>query len=121
MTTLYVAGPMRGYPQFNYPTFAHTAERLRSVGLKVISPHEVDIDYGDLPGFNVNDPNSFTQAHWHTAMRRDLNIILNEVDGIATLEGWWDSKGAKAEVYVARTIGLPVRDWTHWYSEARNA
>lgn len=121
MTTLYVAGPMRGIPSFNYPAFHDAANRLRAEGFHVISPAELDVDYGDLPGFALDVPESFTAEHYHVAIRRDLNAVLNDVDGLATLDGWHNSKGATAEVFVARTIGLPVRRVSHWLKPSRPA
>ena len=35
---LYVAGPMTGLPDHNYPAFAEAAARLRAVGYEVESP-----------------------------------------------------------------------------------
>ena len=43
-------------------------------------------------------------------MQRDLGIIINEVDSIAVLNGWEKSRGALAEVALARTLGLPIYD-----------
>lgn len=121
MTTLYVAGPMTGYPDFNYPAFAAASERLRAAGFVVISPHELDVDFGDLPDFSLDDPASFTPAHYAHAIRRDLHAILDEADGIATLTGWHESKGATLEVAVAKAIGISVRHVTRWLYDARTA
>ena len=41
---LYLAGPMRGYPQFNFPAFHAYAKMLREQGHTVFSPAEKDIE-----------------------------------------------------------------------------
>lgn len=35
---VYIAGPMTGLPEFNYPTFFAAEEYLRSHGAKVMNP-----------------------------------------------------------------------------------
>ena len=44
MTTLYLAGPMRGIPEFNVPAFFEAEARLVSAGFNVINPARRDVD-----------------------------------------------------------------------------
>ena len=37
---IYVAGPMRGYPEFNFPSFHAAAAQLRAAGHTVFNPAE---------------------------------------------------------------------------------
>ena len=109
MTTLYVAGPMRGYDQYNFPAFDAATECLRLAGYDVVSPAEQDRKIG----FDPNSTSEFTSADYCAAMRRDIEFLLR-VDGIALLPGWEDSAGAQTEVTVADAIGIPsqsVEDW----------
>ena len=42
--TIYVAGPMRGFENYNYPAFDRCARVLRDQGCDVINPAELDRD-----------------------------------------------------------------------------
>lgn len=47
---IYLAGPMRGYPDFNFPAFIAAAAWLRAAGHEVFNPAERDLDNGFSPG-----------------------------------------------------------------------
>jgi hypothetical protein len=93
---LYVAGPMSGYPDCNYPAFNEAAEALRSLGYEVINPAE----FGE-------------GRHYVDFIREDLRLML-DCHGVATLEGWWESVGARNEVSVAGILKMPVRSVADW-------
>jgi len=101
----YLAGPMRGYEDFNFPAFQSAALHLREVlGWDVISPAEIDLDLGFDPTAGV-----FTQDDWYTAMRRDIAILLDpSVDRIVFLPHWSTSRGANIERTVGEAVGLEM-------------
>ena len=39
---VYIAGPMTGIPQYNFPEFDRVATLLRAMGYDVVSPAELD-------------------------------------------------------------------------------
>ena len=43
---LYLAGPMRGYYNYNFQQFEDATAYLRWLGHEVVSPHEIDIEQG---------------------------------------------------------------------------
>ena len=100
---LYLAGPMRGYPEYNFPTFHAATSRLRSQGHEVWNPAERDIEED---GFNplTHQPRPFIEY-----MRHDLPAVM-AADAVAVLPGWRRSKGARLEVHTAQECGLPVLD-----------
>lgn len=100
--TLYVAGPMSGYEEANYPAFNEAADLLRSVGFTVLNP------------VDVHEP---VQCHYVDLLREDL-IMMFQADGVAVLENWWESTGARNEVQVAGLLKMPVRPVTDWLSRA---
>jgi hypothetical protein len=89
---LYIAGPMTGYPDLNFPTFHAEAARLRAMGFEIVNPAEI-----------VTDQN----AEWLTCMRADIKQLV-DCDGIALLPGWAKSRGAAIEQHLARALGLRV-------------
>ena len=112
MVKIYVGGPMRGIPEFNFPAFNAATEKLRSEGHVVFNPaerdieaHGVDISKGNETGCEV------TAAEQHgfnlrEALCDDLTFICLHADAIALLPGWEKSKGATAELATARALGL---------------
>ena len=100
--TVYIAGPMRGRPLFNFPAFDRVAKLFRDLGFRVISPAEMD---REIDGTDA----AKKAAHgFETYMRRDLRVILEECHGIVLLEGWEGSLGANVELTLARALGLVV-------------
>jgi hypothetical protein len=111
---IYVAGPMRGIPQFNFPAFNSAAKRLRASGHSVFNPAERDIaEHGD-DFVKDNDTGSEEQAtqdfgfDLREALGDDLAWICKHADAIYLLTGWEDSRGAKAEKAVAEALNLEV-------------
>ena len=47
---VYVAGPMRGIPEFNFPAFFAAADKLRGDGFAVFNPAERDNEHRCLDG-----------------------------------------------------------------------
>lgn len=94
---LYIAGPMSNIPQNNYPAFNQAAEVLRSAGYLVVNPAEFGAEGG----------------HYVDLIRKDLELML-PCHGVATLENWWESVGARNEVQVAGILKMPVRTVGEW-------
>lgn len=111
---VYVAGPMRGIAEFNFPAFHAAADKLRAAGHFVFSPAEKDNErHGtDISKGNVNGCEE-TAAKEHgfnlrEALGVDLAWICAEAEAIALLPGWKNSKGAKAEHAAADALGLEI-------------
>ena len=89
---IYLAGPMKGIPDHNYPAFHEAAKRLRDYGLEVVSPAEWATD---------------KSRSWDFYMRVNIPLLC-ECDGIALLPGWQQSEGATLERHIARKLGMPA-------------
>jgi hypothetical protein len=107
-TSAYVAGPMRGIPEFNFPLFDRVAADLRTIGISIISPAEMDrangFDEKGLTGHEV-----LTDEQRQQFARNDINALL-QVKAIVLLPGWENSTGAVNESKVASWLGLEA--WT---------
>ena len=90
---IYIAGPMSGYPDFNFPEFNRAARDLRKLGLVPVNPAD-----------------KFGGAQWldHTTYMRFSIAELLHCDGVYVLRGSGMSKGATAELVVAEALGFPV-------------
>ncbi|HET9691814.1 MAG TPA: DUF4406 domain-containing protein [Acidimicrobiales bacterium] len=106
---LYLAGPMRGYPRYNFDAFEDAAGTLRSLGYEVLSPAEHDLAMGLDPDRPLDDQPAMPGGQFSLtdALRWDINAILH-VDAVAVLPGWEASSGVAIELTVARAVGVPV-------------
>jgi hypothetical protein len=108
----YVAGPMRGYPLFNFPAFDAATALLREQGHEVFNPAERDREkHGD--GVNdsaTGDLADITDTGFslRDALGADTEWICREADAIFMLDGWEKSKGATAEKALAEALGHAV-------------
>jgi Domain of unknown function (DUF4406) len=112
---LYLAGPMRGLPEFNFPTFLLVGATLRQAGFTVFDPAEYDVSNGfDYHGLTGNEDLSELGFDLRDALATDLEFIARKADGVAVLPGWEQSKGARAEVATALALSLPVASASAW-------
>lgn len=104
MRRVYLAGPMRGYPEFNFPAFKFAAEKLRGEGFEVFSPAEK----GGEEEFQ-KDPSLATKlAARRHVFALDWDWIAKHADAVALLPGWEKSSGARSERACAEAVGLSV-------------
>lgn len=89
---VYIAGPMTGLPQFNFPAFFAAADRLRAAGHEPVNPAEVD---------QGQDPT------WEACMRNDIPLLVT-CDALVRLPGWHGSRGARLENHIAVSLGMTV-------------
>lgn len=92
MSNTYVAGPMTGLPDLNFPAFHARAAELRALGHEVINPAEINPD---------------KSMSWRECMRTDIAALVF-CDAIDLLPGWQASDGATLEHHIADRLGLAV-------------
>ena len=92
MTRIYIAGPMTGLPELNFPAFHAEAAFLRALGFEVENPAE-----------NPAPP----CGSWLGYMRMAI-VQVARCDAVVMLPGWNDSRGALVEHDLAQGLGLDV-------------
>lgn len=111
---VYLAGPMRGLPDFNFPAFDNATATLRNDGYEVFNPAERDrVEDGfDATGMDGTENLSDYGFDLRVALGADLEWITTHADAVVVLPGWRESSGALAEVATARALGLDVFEFT---------
>lgn len=89
----YLAGPMRGLPDHNYPTFNIEARMLREWDYTVFNPAE---------SFNGETDRDFSEY-----MTVDY-LGLIDSERVFFLPGWQKSEGARLEYLVAESLGKEI-------------
>lgn len=92
---VYIAGPMTGIPELNFPAFNEAAKRWSEAGWLVLNPAS------HLGGATDGEYSQYMRVSFH-----DLLVA----DAIALLPGAEASAGASAEIIVAERLGLPFFD-----------
>jgi hypothetical protein len=90
---VYIAGPMTGYKDLNYPAFNAMKTELQQAGYTPLSPADVD--------------NKGEAQSWEWYMRRTIPMLC-EADAVLLLPGWERSKGARIEERIAGELSIPV-------------
>ena len=90
---IYLAGPMTGLPDHNFPAFNDAAARFRADGWEVANPAENFGGRTDLPRSSY--------------MRADIAILAG-CDAVAMLPGWEQSRGARLEHHIAVALSFTV-------------
>lgn len=109
-TTVYISGPMTGYPDLNQDTFRRVARLVQGVGYTAVIPHDIEAypHSGDCP--TAYNENGGARAAEHAAtcyLRADLRAMLT-CDVVLLLDNWHTSVGARLEHDVAVTCGIPT-------------
>lgn len=118
---VYVAGPMTGLPQFNYPAFIAAAEELRRKGYDVVSPAELD-DPADKAAALASPDGAMLQysqgtgKSWGDFLARDVKLLADDgIEAIVVLDGWEQSRGARLETFVGHLCGMKVHSIHRYY------
>jgi hypothetical protein len=100
--SVYLAGPMRKYPLWNFPAFDRARDIFVAAGFEVFSPADNDRELGfnpedQDPQGNVEGIDPWAFLGWDLAKVNDANVIY-------FLKGWKESAGALLERQVAECL-----------------
>jgi hypothetical protein len=102
---IYIAGPMSGYPEFNFPAFFKAQKHFEELGWKVWNPANKEAEQGTTAAESfAKGDNAGLVAEgwdWRGAFDWDCNKVIYG-DAIYMLKGWEYSPGATAEHAVAK-------------------
>ena len=98
---IYIAGPMRGFPDFNYPKFNAVEEELTRNGWHVENPVKIGEEFGTPEEINSN-PELLLSV-----MNAELATVKT-CDAVFLLRGWERSVGAKKELAAALESGAEI-------------
>lgn len=99
--SIYIAGPMRGLPEYNYPAFNAAAAKLRADGWTVENPVELGAYLGTPDEINADE------KRLNLLMAYERSIV-GLCDAIYLLRGWENSEGARLELRTALNLNLQV-------------
>jgi hypothetical protein len=102
MSKVYIAGPMTGYPLYNFEQFFAWAAAIRSTGDTPLNPAGRDL-------FKMFNGWVYSEADYDELIEYDLNLIRQEADRMFMLRGWNFSKGAQMEHDLAVELGLNIQ------------
>ena len=117
---IYIIGPVTGRPDDNRAEFERVSEKL---WLAPGKRHEPITPFHMVSEARIDE---FIDADdditWNIAMKGCLMELLNHWNewadhpniGIAMLDGWEQSRGARIEHDLAVALGIPCRPWREW-------
>lgn len=110
---VYLAGPMRGIPEFNFPAFFAAEHFLKEQGHEVFNPARRDEEEhgtGFADGNTKGDEALAAQKGFslRSALADDTNWIARYAEAIYLLPGWQNSFGAKAEKALGDALHLQI-------------
>lgn len=105
MKKIYIAGPMRGYAEFNFPAFFAAQNKFENGGWTVFNPARNDMENGFDPKGLDGASEELESVDLKAALKWDVDRIF-ESDAIYMLKGWEHSTGANMEHALAKALGL---------------
>lgn len=105
---IFVSGPMRGIPYYNFPAFDAAKAAFEAVGFDVVTPADLDravgFDAMDLPA----DTDWRAEAGFdvRAAMKRNIDAML-DCDGVVFLDPMNVSAGCMIELHIANRCRIP--------------
>jgi hypothetical protein len=108
---VYIAGPMTGFPAYNFGHFDAVAGEWREAGHEVTTPFQCNSTVWRIHHGRDFDPYNDKCEYGDPLLREmyaaDVAALLAS-EKVVVLTGWEKSTGAQREVLLAQTFGIPV-------------
>lgn len=105
----YIAGPMSGIEDYNFPKFNEVADKLIQAGYIVENPAETDISDEFPDYFEVHNEDDWTveSSAYQLYLKKSFRKLLS-CNHLVLLEGWQDSRGARCELEIAKALNFVI-------------
>ena len=109
MEKIYIAGPMSGIPDYNKPAFIKAEEYLIALyqeekeSPEIFNPINHEVSFLVQQGLARDMKEAYRMC-----MAIDCEYICKYATMIYMLQGWENSKGAVAEWFLAKCLGLRI-------------
>ena len=79
---IYLAGPMTGIPNFNFPKFDRVSAELRANGYEVVSPAELDSPEfrASVMADGITGNEKRLTGLWGDCLARDVKLIADQIE-----------------------------------------
>lgn len=116
---VYISIPITGYPEANEPHARLIEQHFKSRLIEVVVPHDVqpyphEGDCPDAPDYAGVTKSDDGRVHNGLCFLRQDIIDMLGCDLVVVADGWRRSRGCRAEVATALSVGIPVREWQGW-------
>lgn len=97
---IFISGPMRGLPNYNFDKFDSVEKWLIAAGYDVVNPAHISRSYKETTILNNKDK-------FNEMVKRQLSA-LEQCDAILVLDNWEKPEGVKTEIQHALKHNLLV-------------
>lgn len=101
---IYLAGPMAGVPEHNFPAFNAMAQTLRYLGHHVYNPAELEPE--SYRNISAEEATKHHNGAYRNCLSQELQWICEQAEAMFLLTGWEHSKGANAEFTTGKAVGV---------------
>ncbi len=107
--SVYIAGPMSGHDDLNWPAFRAVEIELHCNGIYTLVPHRIvriiSVTTADLLPIGHPDRDA---ANDLTCFAWSISQMIGAAKQVVLLPNYGDSEGTRAEIAVALRLGIPV-------------
>ena len=97
---IFISGPMRGYPKYNFPKFDFIEEQLKHLGVECVNPARISRKFKEADILN--------SANAYNEMVKQQQEAEKTCNALLLLDGWQHSKGVMLELKTAMDLDMQI-------------